>query len=115
MKIDADGIVTLSAAEIDIMISRGETKTDWIRAAATTPADVERQIAEDPELTVPEAWRETIRPGVAPWPIDHDNKRQVTIRLDAAVIDFFKAGGRDWQSRINALLASHIRQSLDRL
>ena len=96
--------------KIDAMIARCETETDWIRAAATTPEDVARQIAEDPELAVPANWKETIRAGLLPPPLTDENKRQVTIRLDAAVVEFFKAGGRGWQSRINALLSSYIRQ-----
>lgn len=31
-------------------------------------------------------------------------KRQVTLRLDAAVVEAFKATGRGWQTRINAAL-----------
>ena len=31
-------------------------------------------------------------------------KIQVTLRLDAEVIDFYKAGGPGWQSRMNAAL-----------
>ncbi len=88
MKTNPDGSVTLSGAEIDAMIARGETKTDWTRVAATTPEDVERQIAEDPDLTVPARWKETIRSDAFPSSLTVDNKRQVTICLDTAVIDF---------------------------
>jgi len=31
-------------------------------------------------------------------------KRQITLRLDGDVIDFFKAGGEGWQSRMNSML-----------
>ena len=31
-------------------------------------------------------------------------KEQVTLRLDRAVLDHFRAGGAGWQSRINAAL-----------
>lgn len=31
-------------------------------------------------------------------------KVQTTLRLDAEIIDFYKAGGPGWQSRINAAL-----------
>ncbi|WP_253189291.1 BrnA antitoxin family protein [Brevundimonas sp. LM2] len=34
-------------------------------------------------------------------------KVQTTLRLDAEVIDFYKAGGPGWQSRINAALRKH--------
>jgi len=35
-------------------------------------------------------------------------KRQVTLRLDAEVLDRFKAGGRGWQTRINAVLRAFV-------
>lgn len=37
-------------------------------------------------------------------PKSTDPKQQVTLRLDAAVLDAFRAGGPGWQSRINAEL-----------
>jgi len=35
-------------------------------------------------------------------------KRQITLRLDAEVLDFFKHGGKRYQSRINAVLRSYV-------
>jgi uncharacterized protein (DUF4415 family) len=35
-------------------------------------------------------------------------KRQVTLRLDTEVLDRFKAGGRGWQTRINAVLRAYV-------
>lgn len=37
-------------------------------------------------------------------PKSDDPKQQVTLRLDRAVLDAFRAGGPGWQSRINAEL-----------
>jgi uncharacterized protein (DUF4415 family) len=36
-------------------------------------------------------------------------KRQVTLRLDEAVVEHFKRGGRGWQTRINDTLAEAIK------
>lgn len=36
-------------------------------------------------------------------------KRQVTLRLDEAVIEHFKRGGKGWQTRINDTLAAAIK------
>jgi uncharacterized protein (DUF4415 family) len=36
-------------------------------------------------------------------------KRQVTLRLDEAVIDHFKRGGKGWQTRLNDTLADVIK------
>jgi uncharacterized protein (DUF4415 family) len=46
-----------------------------------------------------------IRPGRPPLP---QTKMQTTLRLDRDVVDHFKAGGRGWQSRINAALKKAI-------
>jgi uncharacterized protein (DUF4415 family) len=37
-----------------------------------------------------------------------ENKRQITLRLDADVIEFFRATGRRYQSRMNAALREYI-------
>jgi uncharacterized protein (DUF4415 family) len=47
------------------------------------------------------------RPPKAP----EDRKRMVTVRLEPAVIDYYKAGGPGWQTRINATLERHVRAS----
>jgi len=36
------------------------------------------------------------------------NKRQITLRLDAEVLDFFRRTGARYQSRINAVLRSYV-------
>jgi len=37
-----------------------------------------------------------------------ENKRLITIRLDSDVLDHFRAQGRGWQGRINAVLRSFV-------
>ena len=46
-----------------------------------------------------------IRPGRPP--LDAP-KKQVTLRLDQEVIDYFRKTGPGWQSRINAALRAHM-------
>lgn len=41
-------------------------------------------------------------------PLGKAAKKQVTLRLDSAVIDAFKAGGAGWQSRINDVLLKAV-------
>lgn len=47
--------------------------------------------------------REGVRPIGRP-PIGETSKKQVTLRLDADVLDRFRATGKGWQSRINEAL-----------
>ena len=57
-------------------------------------------LSDIPELTT--GWRrvsELIPPG---------NKEQITLRLDADVLQFFKSTGRRYQSRINAALREYM-------
>lgn len=37
-----------------------------------------------------------------------DNKQQITLRLDADILNFFKATGKRYQSRINAALREYV-------
>ena len=38
-----------------------------------------------------------------------DNKRQVTLRLDADVLDYFRKGGKRYQTRINHVLRAFMQ------
>jgi len=39
----------------------------------------------------------------------HERKRQMTIRIDGDVIDWFKAQGTGYQSRMNAVLRAFVK------
>ena len=41
--------------------------------------------------------------------IPAENKQQITLRLDADLITFFRATGRRYQSRINAVLREYVQ------
>ena len=41
-------------------------------------------------------------------PKSESPKQAVSIRLSPEVLDFFKAGGKGWQSRIDAVLKEHV-------
>lgn len=45
------------------------------------------------------------RPGAL---VSTENKRQVTLRLDADILSFFKCTGKRYQSRINAALREYM-------
>lgn len=96
-----------TAEKVDAMLARGEDRTDWARVQAMVEADVARDMAADPDLAVPENWQALARPGL-PFPVADRNKEKVSIRLDPEVVSFFRARGRGWQSRINALLRSYV-------
>jgi uncharacterized protein (DUF4415 family) len=43
-----------------------------------------------------------------------NNKQQITLRLDADVLDFFRHTGRRYQSRINAVLRAYVEAHVTR-
>jgi uncharacterized protein (DUF4415 family) len=88
------------------MVERGESRTDWTRVDAVTDAEIEAQMRNDPD------WADSID-------IDWSNanivypvaKHAISIRLDEDVIDFFKAQGKGYQTRINAILRHYMQES----
>jgi uncharacterized protein (DUF4415 family) len=64
---------------------------------------------EDIDLSdLPPAPRDAVwtRPGAL---VPEGNKKQITVRLDADVLEFFKKTGTRYQSRINAALREYMR------
>lgn len=80
-------------------------KTDWARVDALTDADIEKAVAEDPDAAplLDEEWFRTAEV-VLPEP-----KAPISIRLDREVLDWFKAQGPGYQSRINAVLSAYMK------
>ncbi len=91
-----------SADKIRRKIARGESKTDWKRANAMSRAEVER-LANRDEGPLPAGWESTIAVGL---PLA---KQDIHIRLDADILDWFKARGRGYQTRINAVLRGFVQ------
>ena len=41
--------------------------------------------------------------------VDRDKTQQVTLRIRHSVLEFFRAGGKGYQTRINQVLESYVR------
>jgi uncharacterized protein (DUF4415 family) len=91
-----------TAAEIKRMIAAGEDKTDWEAVRAMPQEEVER-LADEEDGPLPEGWEDTIVLGIP------EPKQDVHIRLDPAVLRWFKAQGPGYQTRINEVLRSFVR------
>jgi len=79
-----------------------ESQTDWARLDAMTEEEVERLAAEDmAELGIDPDW--TAHATV----MFPRHKERVTVRLDPEVLDWLKAQGRGYQTRINAILRAY--------
>lgn len=79
-------------------------QTDWARLDAITDAQIEAAIADDPDAApmADEAWFASAEL-VLPEP-----KRQTTLRLDADLLDWYRAAGPGWQTRMNAVLRGYM-------
>jgi uncharacterized protein (DUF4415 family) len=100
-----NSIVSYTADEIRAKIASGGDRTDWARVDAMTDEDIERAMRDDPD------WAEFIDVdwSNAQWVIPV-TKKSISIRLDEDVIDFFKASGKGYQTRINAVLRHYMKE-----
>jgi uncharacterized protein (DUF4415 family) len=103
MKREGD-IVSYTAEELKEMRARGEDQTDWARVDDLTEMQLEAAIASDPDWAdIPRDWYKHAKPY---YPKEH--KKQVTLRIDPDVLDWFKRQGRGYQTRINAALRAFV-------
>jgi uncharacterized protein (DUF4415 family) len=86
--------------------NRRRGQTDWAAVDALSEQEVEANAsadADNPPWTEEElAAARLVLPG-------DRAKVPVSIRLDAEVLDYFKRGGKGYQSRINAVLRGYVR------
>ena len=80
-------------------ILRLPTDEEDARIRAGIAADPDTHEVSDAEFALMR------RPGR---PLGSGTKRQITLRLDADLIDTFKASGDGWQTRINAVLRDAV-------
>ena len=75
-----------------------KSSTDWARLrAADAPG---KPTAEHPEADVKHVARGIVRRGLQPVP----SKASISLRVDQDVLEWFKAQGTGYQTRINAVL-----------
>jgi uncharacterized protein (DUF4415 family) len=74
------------------------------KALRMSDEEIMQRAAEDPDMPdimAPDFWDHAEI--VSPKP-----KSQITLRLDADLLDWFKEGGKGYQTRINAVLRSYV-------
>ena len=98
-------IVRYSVEDLAGKRERGETRSDWSRAAAMTEKEIESDIASDPnEAGMVVDW-DTVSVKLP------EAKADLHIRIDRDVLDFFRQTGRGYQTRINAGLRSYVEKA----
>jgi uncharacterized protein (DUF4415 family) len=79
------------------------SQTDWARIDAMKDEDI--IIDRDAPLFTPEMFATAVwRKGLKPIP----KKALVSLRIDADVLEWFRAQGAGYQSRMNALLRAYM-------
>ena len=75
-----------------------KSKTDWLRLKSG--AGDAKPTTEHPETTVEHIVRGLVRKGLKPPPA----KASISLRVDQDVLEWFKAQGAGYQTRINTVL-----------
>jgi len=96
-----DGTVLIEQPDGSFRATSG--KTDWERVKALTEDEIEAAANTDPDAGIldDEFWKNArvVMP---------QTKRHQGMRLDVEVIEWFKAQGPGWQTRMNAVLKSYV-------
>jgi uncharacterized protein (DUF4415 family) len=79
-------------------------KTEWKRLAGLRDADIRKAVKSDPHAA-PVASAEWFQRAKL---LEPQPKMPVSIRLDEDVVKWFKARGRGYQTRINAVLRAYV-------
>lgn len=79
-----------------------KSKTDWNRVDALDDDNID--FSECPEITEEMFANAVVRKELKPVP----RKKQVTLRLDADILNWFRSQGRGYQTKINSLLRAYI-------
>lgn len=77
-----------------------------MKRKAISPSSPRRRVidlSDIPEVSAQQFAKAIVRRGLKPV----SRKAQVTLRIDSEVIDWFRARGRGYQTRINAILKAY--------
>ncbi len=88
-------------------ISSNASKTDWKRVRSMKDSDIKLS-REHPELDLKHVARVVVRRGLRPV----SPKTSLALRVDADVVEWFKAQGPGYQTRMNAVLRAFKEASM---
>lgn len=81
-----------------------KSRTDWKRVDALPDHRID--FSDTPELTPEMFARAVVRRGLKPVA----RKKQLTIRVDSDVLEWYRRQGSGYQTRINALLRAYMQE-----
>jgi uncharacterized protein (DUF4415 family) len=92
-------IVRHTSEELAEKRQRGESKTDWDRVRKIKDKDIDYK--DSPELD-----DSFFKRAVVAMPV---TKKPITIRVEPEVLEWFRAKGPRYQTRINAVLKAYVQ------
>ncbi len=96
--------VRYTAKELDEMVEKEGSRSDWKKAASMTAAEIEAAVASDPdEADMVIDWDSATAELPKP-------KATLNMRIDQDVLDYFRSTGKGYQTLINAILKSYVKQ-----
>ena len=87
-------------------VTSKKSRTDWKRVDALKDHKID--FSDIPEVTPEMFARAVVRRGLKPVA----RKRQLTIRVDSNVLEWYKRQGPGYQTRINSLLRAYMEEHL---
>jgi uncharacterized protein (DUF4415 family) len=95
-------IVKYTAEELEELVQKDGSRSDWEKAAGMTKAKIEAAVASDPDEadTVMDWDNATVE---MPRP-----KAVLNMRIDKDILDYFRKTGKGYQTLINAVLRSYV-------
>ena len=85
------------------------SQTDWQRLKDMPDEEITRAAESDPDnLPLDDPFFETAR-RLPPSALLKEAKQQITLRIDAEVLEWFRASGSGYQSRMNAVLKAYVQ------
>ena|SRR6266481_4843297 len=94
-------VKTTGAVKFTLNPKRPPTLNGKARARLAALSDKSIDLTDIP-ATHGVAWK---RPGLL---VPEEKKRQITLRIDADVLDFFKTTGKRYQTRMNEVLRTYV-------
>ncbi|MEP6819358.1 MAG: BrnA antitoxin family protein [bacterium] len=81
-----------------------KSETDWKRIDAMKDEDID--LSDIPEVTPEMFARGILRRNLVPIP----RKKQLTLRIDSDVVEWYQKQGPGYQTRINSLLRAYMKE-----
>jgi uncharacterized protein (DUF4415 family) len=97
-------IVKYTTEELDGLVNKDGSRSDWEKAASMTITDIEAAVASDPdEADMVMDWANATAELPKP-------KAILNMRIDSDVLEYFRKTGKGYQTLINAVLRSYVKR-----